>query len=180
MGADNPPVENNGGSNNEIKEENISKNKLDTPAEPTKKRNYRKRKSTENKTPLSEGEIEDSDEEINRFNLNDFKIAKKNKALDENIDADSDFSIDDSSDEETEKRPDDIHLKEIQKEVNNSNTSDIPEIDIKNEKDAKKENDPKVEPEVKPKTDIWKKRTVGVLFNEALKRYYERKAARGC
>ncbi|KAI5640537.1 coiled-coil domain-containing protein 55 (DUF2040) domain-containing protein [Phthorimaea operculella] len=101
------------------------------------KRNYRKRKSSsEISKNLSEGEIDDSGDEINRINLQDIRDAKRSKKVEENIDADSDFSVNDPSEDE--------------------------------------------KPPPKPKIDIWKKRTVGEVFEQALKRYYERKAARGC
>lgn len=144
-----------------------------------KKRNYRKRKSSDTKNKLSEGEIEDSDEEINRVNLDDIRMAKRNKQ-EENIDADSDFSIDESSDEEgnTEvvnqkklSKNDTITTNTLEKEKSGKDKSP------KQEKQEPKETKETIEP--KPKLDIWKKRTVGPVFDEALKRYYERKSARG-
>lgn len=113
------------------------------------------------------------------MNLDNIKLAKKNKATDENIDADSDFSIDESSDEETEKKSDEKQSKEIETKSDLSKKSNTPERDVKKEKEIKKIDTPDVVQEVIPKIDIWKKRTVGVVFDEAVKRYYERKAARG-
>lgn len=139
-----------------------------------KKRNYRKRKSSDI-TRLSEGEIEDSDEEINRVNLDDIRMAKQYKQ--DNIDADSDFSIDESSDEEKNVKNEDIQ------QLKNKTEGPLspPEKERKVKKDKKESNENKeLIEEPKEKIDIWKKRTVGTVFEEALKRYYERKAARGC
>ncbi|XP_059050435.1 nuclear speckle splicing regulatory protein 1-like [Achroia grisella] len=153
-------------------------------SEISRKRNYRKRRSSsDNMIQLSEGEIDDSGDEINRLNLNDIRMAKKSKKNEENVDADSDFSIDESSDEEKrnneiktqnnivseeafkkpikQKSDDQIEVKAETKSLEKSNTSDI----------SQEKN--------KPKIDIWKKRTVGEVFEQALKRYYERKASRG-
>ncbi|XP_047985191.1 nuclear speckle splicing regulatory protein 1 [Leguminivora glycinivorella] len=154
-----------------------------------KKRSYRKRKlSAENDGNLSEGEIVDSDDEINRVNLDDIRSAKKPKPVEDNIDADSDFSIDSSSEDadETNKTKGKKIKKNMEKNENVKNVngkSDAPEertppkqVEVKEtEVEAKTE----VAPAPKPKIDIWKKRTVGEVFEQALKRYYERKAAKG-
>ncbi|XP_037298635.1 nuclear speckle splicing regulatory protein 1 [Manduca sexta] len=149
----------------------------------SKKRNYRKRKtSLENKGYLSDGELEDSDEEINRLNLDDIRMAKKHKKNDENIDADSDFSIDESSDDEADKKIDvNVNQNENEEEfkkppIPDNSKKSTTDSDIK---DVKIFETQITEVKEKPKIDIWKKRTVGVVFEEALKRYYERKAARG-
>lgn len=146
-------------------------------SESSRKRNYRKRKSSsENKKQLSEGEVEDSDDEIHRLNLDDIRQAKKNKLSKENIDADSDFSIDESSDDDLDDKkrndiesPEDILKKSDEKEVVEKVIRADTLIDNKNSK---------VVNEIKPKVDIWKKRTVGEVLQHAIKRYYERKAAR--
>lgn len=147
-------------------------------SETQKKRNYRKRKSSDSRPCLSDGEIEESDEEINRVNLDDIRKAKQHKQ-EENIDADSDFSIDESSDEESNKKTEDIKSTEAEEEKLN-----LPENkSIKSSLDPKVTHEPKEKKEKeepKEKVDIWKKRTVGPVFEEALRRYYERKAARGC
>ncbi|XP_022821886.1 nuclear speckle splicing regulatory protein 1 isoform X1 [Spodoptera litura] len=153
-------------------EENLKKNDSSTNPDTQKKRNYRKRKSSD-RTRLSDGEIEDSDEEINRVNLDDLRLAKKQKS--DNIDADSDFSIDESSDEEKDKKNEETLKIKLEKSENiNVKDKDSSPKQIKNENTEIKE------PVPKEKIDIWKKRTVGIVFEEALKRYYERKAARGC
>ncbi|KAL0851215.1 hypothetical protein ABMA28_007059 [Loxostege sticticalis] len=147
----------------------------DNNKEASKKRNYRKRKSSsDSKKQLSEGEVEDSDEEINRINLDDIKMAKKVKL--DNIDADSDFSIDDSSDEDDQNSnkgdgkniTEDVFKKpENIEKIENKAKIDANDIDKKPKDVAQK-----------PKVNIWQKRTVGEVFEQALRRYYERKAAR--
>ncbi|XP_072377440.1 nuclear speckle splicing regulatory protein 1 [Diabrotica undecimpunctata] len=108
----------------------------------------------------------------------------KKEHLPSNIDADSDFSINSSdSEEEKETKVKSEENNEIvsqtlpDKSSNNKtetkvekNPDEIKKIDNKNE------NEIKVPP--KPKIDIWKKRTVGEKFDEAVKRYFERKALR--
>lgn len=111
--------------------------------------------------------------------MKDVRPAKKAKQDDGvNIDADSDFSVDDpSSDEDNENKS---SAKEIVKESATSNR--IQDTKTKMDKDVKTELTPKEkieEKKLKPKIDIWKKRTVGEIFEQALKRYYERKSCRG-
>lgn len=152
------------------------------PTETLKKRNYRKREVTNDNALLSDGEIEDSDEEVNRVNLEQMRKIKRLKKDNENIDADSDFSIDDPSDEENENDP--KTKKSTKGEVNKSDTdaefdkqpkTETIKLETQNKNNKKKN----AEIEAKEKIDIWKKRTVGLVFEEALKRYYDRKAARG-
>ena len=53
--------------------------------------------------------------------------------------------------------------------------------DTKDDAEVKEENPDdvvEVKPEVKPKINIWEKRTVGEMFDEAVRRYWERKSAR--
>ncbi|KAL4702954.1 hypothetical protein ACJJTC_008732 [Scirpophaga incertulas] len=139
------------------------------------KRNYRKRKSSSDNQQLSEGEIDDSEEEINRLNLNDIKMAKKHKHED-NIDADSNLSSDQSSDDDSANVNNSKDSNETENKIEvKTVTIEIKPTIVENESDSK---DVKKVIEVKSKLDIWKKRTVGEVFDEALKRYYERKAAR--
>lgn len=151
-----------------------------------KKRNYRKRKSSADlKKNLSEGEIDDSEEEINRLNITDIREAKRTKNYAE-LDADSDFSVDDPSDEDEVEINENV--KKSQEETIKSPPSSetfkepAPKVDSKDKeskiKKTKESNDEPALPP-KPKIDIWKKRTVGEAFEQAIKRYYERKAARG-
>ncbi|CAH2050357.1 unnamed protein product, partial [Iphiclides podalirius] len=159
-------------------EEKVESKHKDT-LQTSKKRNYRKRKSSDNNRLLSDGEIEDSEEEINRCNLEDIRLSKKAKLSEENIDADSDFSIDDSSDEEKElKNNENLKLKSPDKETNKRVTSpETPKVNVTEKKESLADEST---PVVVKKIDIWKKRTVGEVFEQALKRYYERKANRGC
>ncbi|XP_021187320.3 nuclear speckle splicing regulatory protein 1 [Helicoverpa armigera] len=171
--------EENGESNKGVEDgkSDLSKSNASNSTDTQKKRNYRKRKSSD-RTRLSEGEIEDSDEEINRVNLDDIRLAKKYKQ--DNIDADSDFSIDESSDEDKDKNNDETEkpLNTKNKDTDAGNPLEKDSIS-KNNKTKSKEN--KVDDnKPKEKIDIWKKRTIGPVYEEALKRYYERKAARGC
>jgi coiled-coil domain-containing protein 55 len=106
---------------------------------------------------------------------NEEETEVKKEHLPSNLDADSDFSID-SSDSEDEN---DEGVKETDK------APIIPESEIKQEKIPEETKDvvPKEEEEEKPeskkpKIDIWKKRTVGEVFDAALQRYFERKAQR--
>lgn len=146
----------------------------DNTSELVKKRNYRKRKfSYENDAQLSEGEVEDSDEEINRLNLNDIKLAKKLKETKDNIDADSDFSIDESSDDENNMRNSNKKQLEMSKKPEDNQIVEKETI-ININIDEKLT----VVTDKKQKIDIWKKRTVGEVFQDALQRYYERKSAR--
>lgn len=97
----------------------------------------------------------------------------KKEHLPSNLDADSDFSID-SSDSEEEKEKEATSVKES----NETPLETKPEVKVEeNSENKKREND--TEPEQvpkKPKIDIWKKRTVGDVFDAALIRYFERKA----
>lgn len=150
-----------------------------------KKRNYRKRKSSADlKKNLSEGEIDDSDEEINRLNITDIREAKRTKNYAE-LDADSDFSIDDPSDEDDVKTKQNVRKSPEETPISPSNETfkePAPKVES-NDKESKrkktKETKDEPVPQPKPKIDIWKKRTVGEAFEQAVKRYYERKAARG-
>lgn len=131
-----------------------------------KKKNYRKRKSS------------DDEEE------NEVESKKKSDHLPCNLDADSDFSIE-SSDSEDEKKeeksnktpnePDIKKEKEPSPETTkNGDDFKKPEAQVEIKEEIKEESPPPP----KPKIDIWKKRTVGEVFDQALQRYYERKAAR--
>ncbi|XP_028156100.1 nuclear speckle splicing regulatory protein 1 [Ostrinia furnacalis] len=153
----------------------IESGKKDKIKDGSKKRNYRKRKSSSDyKNHLSEGELEDSDEEINRINLDDIKMAKKAKLDNANLDADSDFSIDESSDED--EKVEKSESKGINEDVFKK-PEPIEKIECKEKVDETPDTQPKAVTK-KPKVNIWQKRTVGEVFEQALKRYYERKAAR--
>ncbi|XP_073829489.1 uncharacterized protein [Musca autumnalis] len=181
---------------------------------PSQQRAYRKRRSSN----------EEEEAATMETSLPDTNPDKK-QHLTNNIDADSDFSIDDSSsssssesgnsDDENNTPNKKKKKKTKQKEDANKNVDTTTKIDASkialnldslkkdttdNKKEATKadanatENNAKlpvpsvdveevdvVPPPPKPKRDkneVWKKRTVGEVFDAAVQRYYERKAAR--
>ncbi|KAK4878768.1 hypothetical protein RN001_011274 [Aquatica leii] len=91
--------------------------------------------------------------------------------LPSNLDADSDFSID-SSDSEVETKN---IVGDVEKPTEEKQEVEIKE-EVKNEEEDAEKNP--VTTIAKPKIDIWKKRTVGEVFDQALRRYFERKALR--
>lgn len=102
-----------------------------------------------------------------------------------NIDADSDFSIDSSDDEDEAMPPPSTAVAAESSEAVTSVTEPMAggekTCDATPEKEnlAGNESEEDEQPELKkPKIDIWKKVTVGTAFDEAVRRYYERKAAR--
>lgn len=125
------------------------------PAETSRKKNYRKRKSSADQNDESEKE-----EDVSKAHLPC------------NLDADSDFEIDSaSSEDEKEKlKPEDI------KQENVAQPETLQDVKTETEPEVKVEEVPEEPP--KPKIDIWKKRTVGEVFDQALERYYQRKAER--
>lgn len=149
---------------NKIENNDKSKNKVNQ-----KKRKYRKRDES------SESEPSTPQREAER-NL---------QHLPSNIDADSDFSIDSSdTDEENEVKKARVAQEEEKNDVKETVETKADEKNdqrVENEDDSKvcdkKEENEEVKV-VKPKINIWKKRTVGAVFDEALKRYFERKASR--
>ncbi|XP_058461866.1 nuclear speckle splicing regulatory protein 1 [Malaya genurostris] len=146
-------------------------------------RRYRKRHSDE------EGNLDDEKNDLS-----------KKVHLQSNLDADSDFSIDShSNSSENEDSDDDNHNEKVnEKETESaemtptkkdhnetkqpSNGVEVDQSNIPNESAGIKSevcNETKTElKERKLKIDIWKKRTVGAVFDSALQRYYERKASR--
>ncbi|XP_065174028.1 nuclear speckle splicing regulatory protein 1 [Atheta coriaria] len=102
--------------------------------------------------------------------------------LPSNLDADSDFSID--SDDSTSDRsdtskskvsPQEIEVK-IETKVEKASETKV-KADVPNGTPHSEFNGHEKE-EKKPKIDIWKKRTVGAIFDAAVQRYYEREAQR--
>lgn len=149
----------------------------DKAAKTKKQRTYRRRQSKDN---------EDDDDN------NDKETGAKTH-LPSNLDADSDFSIDSSSDDEENESGDKIGQKdekagaEERKVVESK--SDVPPPEhtfavpnpVDDRDDTGSSSDEEPQPEVKEiivKIDIWKKRTVGDVFDAALQRYYERKQLR--
>lgn len=147
-----------------------------------KPRTYRKRHSSDDNEDNGEAIIKDS-------------ISKK-AHIQSNIDADSDFSIDESSTDDecgpskeqpTETLPSSKNA--VASPISNRDVEEIETIKelsngaIKEECGEISSNDEEKEklalkPVKKEKKDIWKKRTVGDVFDAALRKYYERKAAR--
>lgn len=161
----------------------------------SKKRKYRRH---------SDHEESDDDENEQSTSKQGGEPAKKIH-LQSNLDADSDFSIDsesesDGDEKETKKegKDDKSQVKEASKKTDEiapkPDSEKNEEVKVKAEKNgaSNKENEstdangttktdseqmPPPPKEVKPKIDVWKKRTVGDLYLAAVKRYFERKAA---
>lgn len=153
----------------------------------SKKRKYRSRKR-----PDLQSQSESEEE----------KVEVKKEHLPSNLDADSDFSIDSSSESDKEgKNTND--KKSDQKDGNiehegeklklpekgnvlSDNAALAKKNDHKDDKESSEKVDTKEDDDIKdeikeppkPKIDIWKKRTVGEAYDEAVKRYFQRKAAR--
>ncbi|XP_065092099.1 nuclear speckle splicing regulatory protein 1 [Ochlerotatus camptorhynchus] len=146
----------------------------------SKGRRYRKRRS--------------DDEENDENEKND---SSKKVHLQSNLDADSDFSIDSNSSSESDSEHDnDKKRKHRKKSIEESPEKKVKTEDHKgptngvdnvekstqaNGKEITKVEDNRSMKETKkkePKIDIWKKRTVGGVFDAALHKYYERKATR--
>lgn len=136
-----------------------------------KKRKYRNRKQS--------GEVSSDDEKPQNT------TEDTTKHIQSNLDADSDFDIDSSSGDEEQNEGDKASVKETKMEMKVAETSEIKTSvdkdgktnvdDVKSEDDKEKQVE---EEEKKPKIDIWKKRTEGVVFEEALQRYFQRKSVR--
>jgi coiled-coil domain-containing protein 55 len=140
------------GTDEKPKEETEESKSTDTT---NKKKNYRKRKSSAE---------EEEEIEIDK---------KKADHLPCNLDADSDFSIESSdSEDESEKKKESSIKEEVKTEEEKDEMPPPATLPVE-----VKEEEIKVEPP-KVKVDIWKKRTVGEVFDQALQRYFERKAAR--
>lgn len=160
----------------------------------SKKRKYRRH---------SENEKSDDDETEQSTSKQAGEPAKKIH-LQSNLDADSDFSIDsdsesdaDEKDTKKEGNDDKAKVEETAKkteEIAQKNSEKCEEEKVKPAENgaANKENEgtdtngttktdsehmPPPPKEVKPKIDVWKKRTVGDVYLAAVKRYFERKAA---
>lgn len=130
--------------------------------DPTKKKNYRKRKS-------SADQNEESDKEAESAEM--IEIEKKAHLV-SNLDADSDFSIDsDSESEEKITESKEIKDEKSQELSKTSSESPQPKAEMPIEKLSPQE-------PLKCKIDIWKKRTVGEVFSASLERFYQRKAER--
>lgn len=109
----------------------------------------------------------------------------KKEHLPSNLDADSDFSIDSESEDEGGERAQSDKKTEVIVDVNNGTIKEEINNDNETKNVTKEENQVKEMteeiPEIvekKAKIDIWKKRTVGEIFDAALQRYFERKSLR--
>lgn len=130
-----------------------------------KTRNYRKRLSSGSE----QEEKEDEEAEI------------KLEHLPSNLDADSDFSIDSSDsddDEEKETKKEQTPPPVVVVETKAEQVAVVEKIKEESKEAAEETKEEVVSKPKKPKIDIWKKRTVGEVFDEAVKRYFERKALR--
>lgn len=173
--------------------------KCDFPSS-AKQRTYRKRRASKDEEQATEVDKPATTDES--------KSVSAKAHLPNNIDADSDFSIDSSEDEEEQEEkakpaatgkdknekqapnqdnkkteskesvePDKVkHMNELPTSEAKSNDADPAAID--SSKNSSEADVPKV---VKPPVDrtlIWRKRTVGEVFDSAVARYQERKLAR--
>lgn len=131
--------------------------------ESSKKKNYRKRKSSADLK-------EESD--------NEGKATVKSEAhITSNLDADSDFSIDSESDDEEKAAEVEVKAEKIDETPTDPATESEANGKTEEPVEVKEEEVEEVEPP-KPKIDIWKKRTVDEVFDQAVERYYQRKAER--
>lgn len=126
----------------------------------TKKKNYRKRKSSEDE------ELKEDSEK---------PVAGTSAHLPCNLDADSDFDID-SSDSEGERNKENVKVKieneeKLQEAATETSSAIEPDLSVVKKEEVIEHSEPP-----KPKIDIWKKRTVGEVYDLALQKYYERKA----
>lgn len=160
----------------------------------SKRRTYRKHSDHENS--------DEDEQSASIISKTEGEPASKKVHLQSNLDADSDFSIDSDSESDEEKKEtttekekceptqpaDQIEAvekadeqkenKQTAEKVENGDEKKI-EKDVKDSSEDKRSDEAKMPPpkEVKPKIDIWKKRTVGDVYLAAVKRYYERKQA---
>ncbi|XP_037726579.1 nuclear speckle splicing regulatory protein 1 [Drosophila subpulchrella] len=167
-------------------------------AEAAKHRSYRQRRSSEEEEQAKALTAQDP-EPTPSTNQTESKPAQAHLA--NNIDADSDFSIDDSSDEEEEKEKEKDKVKDKDKQQQSQGKKkDKPQEKLEPTKAKEPEASEKQSPSKKENSDaeldeknlpvptvtkppvdrtlIWRKRTVGEVFEAALARYQERKLAR--
>lgn len=144
----------------------------------SKSKNYRKRKSSQ--------DYDDDNEENTTSNP-----LQKKVHIQSNLDADSDFSIDSSSESEDEevkndttvdsecpnKKDSPIKATENTANLDDSNSNKMEENSVPDSEEQIVD-EIEVKKPVKEKIDIWKKRTVGEVFDAALQRYYLRKSQR--
>ncbi|XP_016993336.2 nuclear speckle splicing regulatory protein 1 [Drosophila takahashii] len=160
-------------------------------AEAAKHRSYRQRRSSEEEAEEQRKAGREPEPQASEDPA-ESKPTQAQAHLANNIDADSDFSIDDSSDEEEEKVKEKEKDKQTQakKKEKPQETPEPSKEPAAAEESPSKEDKPDAEldekelpvPTVtKPPVDrtlVWRKRTVGEVFEAALARYQERKRAR--
>lgn len=164
-------------------------------------------KSNKKRTYRKHGEHENSDDdEVEQGTSKQDGAPAKKIHLQSNLDADSDFSIDSESESDDDKKeskkkndvdsseqvketatktdeitqqPDGVKKEEskVQPTENGASNKENEKTDANGTMKSDSEQMPPPSKEVKPKIDVWKKRTVGDVYLEAVKRYYERKAA---
>lgn len=153
----------------------------------SKRRTYRKHSDNENSDEGEQSVLKP------KKNKEEEEEANKKVHLQSNLDADSDFSIDSDSDSDDAEKPKDSEKEDVATKspakIEPIKTEDVaaqgdvnPKAEETKNGTTKKEIDSdeeKMPPpkEVKPKIDVWKKRTVGDVYLLAVKRYYERKQA---
>lgn len=161
-----------------VNQEEKAGNEEETDQKPDVSKPIIEERSNDTEAPLSKNVNNKSERQYRSrkdSDNSDHQDDVKKEHLPSNLDADSDFSIDSSdSEEEKEKVP-------TAKEPNGATATPLetnPEVKVEaNIENKKRESDTEIEQTPKkPKIDIWKKRTVGEVFDAALIRYFERKA----
>ncbi|EDX17818.1 nuclear speckle splicing regulatory protein 1 [Drosophila simulans] len=163
-------------------------------AEAVKHRSYRRRRPSEDEEEQTKSKSDVGSEATKSTDQTEGIPAQAH--LTNNIDADSDFSIDDSSDEEDEKEneKEKNKLSQVKKEdkdkaPESSEPAKPKEPEASQQSPSKKEDSnakvdekdlpvPKVTKPPVDRTLFWRKRTVGEVLAAALARYEERKRAR--
>lgn len=163
-------------------------------------------KSNKKRTYRKHGDHENSDNESEQSTSKQDGGPAKKIHLQSNLDADSDFSIDSDSESDEDKKESkkenndddngaqlkDVTTKtdeitqqpdgeknvesKVQPAENGASNKGNKNADANGTLKSDSEQMPPPLKEVKPKIDVWKKRTVGDVYLAAVKRYYERKA----
>jgi len=135
-----------------------------------RKREFRKKEEVESSSDSgsSSGSEDESDNEGSKKDVNNETEATKVELMKQKLK------------EQKEKR--ERRKRKIEEDASSSE-SEQEDTEIKKLKPEQTEEKPEDNPQVVveesgPKIDIWKKRTVGEVFNKAVQRYWERKAAR--
>ncbi|EDW86247.1 uncharacterized protein Dwil_GK17036 [Drosophila willistoni] len=161
-----------------------------------KQRTYRKRQNSEDEETTKTTKATNSPtKETSKDQTEGIKPPSSKAHLANNIDADSDFSIDDTSDEEDDKQKGEPKKEETKRHNKKENPkpkerekkaekTDIEPIKSSNEETTPPSQNvplPSPRPPSPPVVDrslIWRKRTVDEVFDAALARYQERKRLR--